>query len=251
MNSIKNENPTPSSQQNDSGKAEIPKKPKLRFLEKRKHPRFLLSGEQFKETRTRRIFSVYDLSFSGLSIKVEEQHWPIGTVISGILNLHPDSIEMPARVIGYYGDRAALKIESLSTYARTVLARGLSAPRLGKSLVQVKERVGVADQWFHGVCNTDVLLRLSPECALLRIEIFFSNFYFSWNGTHIATGHCQSFGRDKYLIQPLATEPVTMESLELILDATPDYQQVDFARSIVEASNLDQALKRAVLEKIR
>lgn len=230
----------------------------MRLIERRKHPRFLLSGEQFKEVRTRRIFAVYDLSLNGLSLKVDEQHWPVGSCVTGVLNLHPDSIDLSARLVAYYGERAALKFEVMSTYARSILARSLSAARLGKSLMQVREKLPVADHWFHGVCNTDLLIKLDTTGELSRVEIFFSNFYFAWSAqtfvsqnSNVVTGLCQSFGRDRLSEFGSSEEPVALESLDLILDQKPDLQKIDFARSIVEASLLDPRLKKAVIEKFK
>ena len=234
---------------------------KLRLIERRKHPRFFLSGEQFKEVKSRRIFAVYDLSFTGMSIRVDEEHWPVGSAVTGILNLHPDSIELSARLVAYHGDRAAVKFEIMSTYARSILARSLSAARLGKSLLQVKENLTIADHWFHGVCNTDLLLKVSPGGDLDKVEIFYSNSYFSWSSDHdesatskkgrIVTGVCQSFGMNRLTEFAGFTEPVSLEALDLIIDDKPDTQKIEFAKSIVESSLLEPKLKQAVLGKFK
>lgn len=243
---------------------------RLRLIERRKHPRFLLSGEQFKEAKSRRIFSVYDLSMTGFSMKVDTQHWPMGTAVQGVLNLHPESIDVSGRVVAYYGDRAAFKFEILSTYARTSLARSLSAARLGKSLLQVKEKLTVADFWFHGACNTDILIRVKPDglppaadgaapvpvpLDVERIDIFYANYYCGWIGEHgkIFTGICQSMGREKQGggMPSMSQEPVTLEALEVAHDAKPDAGKLEFALSILDASPLDPALKQTILDKFR
>ncbi len=232
---------------------------KLRLIERRKHPRFLLSGEQFKEAKSRRIFSVYDLSMTGFSIKIDEQYWDASEVVQGVLNLHPESIEVSGRLLGYYNDRAALRFEIMSTYARTSLARSLSAPRLGKSLQPVKEKLNIADHWYHGVCNTDVLVRLVPvEAApdigtdIDRVDVFFSNYYCGWNKElgKLSSGICQSVGSGEKLSELLASqEPVTLEGLELAYDSKLDGQKVDFARAILDAAQIEPVLKRTILEK--
>lgn len=235
------------------------KKPtkQLRLIERRKHPRFLLSGEQFKEAKSRRIFSVYDLSMTGFSVKVEDPYWKEGDVVQGVLNLHPESIEVSGRVISYYGDRAALRFEIMSTYARSSLARSLSAPRLGKSLQQVKEKLTIADFWYHGVCNTDILISLSPAeqgGTLERVDIFYSNFYCGWNAGlgAVSTGICRSVGQVARLGSLiLSQEPVTMDALDLAHDAKPDPQKLNFAKSILDAAPLDPHLKRTILEKFQ
>ena len=233
---------------------------RLRLIERRKHPRFLLSGEQFKEFKSRRIFSVYDLSMTGFSIKSEDQWWKEGDVITGVLNLHPESIEVSGRLLSYYGDRAALKFEIMSTYASTSLARSLSAPRLGKSLQPVKEKLTIADFWYHGVCNTDLLLRfrapadgkLPGPADLERVDVFYSNYYCGWNAEQqkVMTGICQSMGKDARGAALLTSEPVTVEALELAHDSKPDPQKLDFARAILDAAPvLEPGLKRTLLEK--
>ncbi len=223
------------------------KKDKLRLIEKRKHPRFLLTREQFRETKTSRIFPVYDLSQSGLSIKVEEKLWSIGTAITGILNLHPESIEMSPRLIEYYGDRAALKMEALTTYARSVLQKVLSPKRLGQSLQLVKEKLPIADYWFHGVCNTDVLLKLSSNGDLSKIEVFFANYYWSWN-TQMQTGICQSIGDFKREELFLADEPVKLESIHLCKDNRLDLEKVKWAQDILAFAAIDSRLKEVLLK---
>lgn len=224
---------------------------KLRLLERRKHPRFLLSREQFRETRSGKIFPVYDLSSNGLSIRIEEQLWQPGSIITGILNLHPDSIELSPRLVGYHGDRAALKLEVTSTYARSVLQRALSPKRLGGSLALVREKLPMADYWYHGVCNTDLLLRLNERGSIAKVEVFFSNFYWSWSETsgNFATGLCQSSGREQREDAFLAVEPVKLESVELLLDGTIDEEKTRWAKGIIESAPLEPRLKDILLKK--
>jgi len=229
---------------------------KLRLVERRKHPRFLLSREQFREVRTGRIFPVYDLSLSGLSIRIEEQYWPPGTVLQGVLNLHPDSLEITPRVLDYYEDRAALKLEALSTYARSVLIKALSPKRLGGSLQLVREKVPLADYWYHGVCNTDLLFRLNPRGEPTKAELFFSNFYWSWSEStdKFATGVCQSIGigeREEKLMNTTlgSDEPIQVEPLELAFDAREDLEKTRWAKGIIEAAQIDPRLKEFILKK--
>jgi len=228
----------------------------LSLIEKRKHPRFFLSGEQFKETKTRRIFSVYDLSLIGFSLKVEEEFWPVGSVMSGVLNLHPESIEVSGRLISYYGQRAAFKFELMSTYARSSLARSLSAQRLGKSLQFVKEKLSIADYWYHGACNTDILVRtnqLPKNPSVLKVDIFYSNYYCGWDSSQekLVTGICQSIGKEKFTAIDISQEPVTMESLQVTHDKKPDQQKVDFAKAILDAANIEPAIKRQIADKFK
>ncbi|MBI3555379.1 MAG: PilZ domain-containing protein [Deltaproteobacteria bacterium] len=224
---------------------------RFRLLERRRHPRFLLTREQFRENRSGRIFPVYDLSMSGLSIKIDTKYWQPGTIIQGILNLHPDSIELSPRLVGYYGDRAALKLEVASTYSRSVLSRALSPKRLGASLQLVREKLPLADYWFHGVCNTDLLLRLSPTGDIGKVEVFFSNFYWSWteHSNRFATGVCQSCGREQREDILLAEEPVKLEQIDLCLDSRVDSEKTLWAKGILEAAPLEPRLKELLLKK--
>ncbi len=224
---------------------------RFRLLERRRHPRFLLSREQFRENRSGRIFPVYDLSMSGLSIKIDSKYWEPGAIIPGILNLHPDSIELTPRLVGYYGDRAALKLEVASTYSRSVLARALSPRRLGASLQLVREKLPLADYWFHGVCNTDLLLRLSPTGDIGKVEVFFSNFYWSWteHSNRFATGVCQSCGKEQREDILLAEEPVKLEQIDLCLDSRVDSEKTLWAKGILEAAPLEPRLKELLLKK--
>lgn len=223
----------------------------LRLFEKRKHPRFLLSGEQFREMRTGKIYPVYDLSLNGLSIKVEEKNWKPGSVLRGILNLHPDSIEVTVRFVDYYGDRAALKLEMASTYARAVLQRALNPKRLGTSLRLVREKLPMADFWYHGACNTDLLLKLDEIGCLIRAEVFFSNFFCAWtNGVNSwHTGICQSLGREQREDLLLAEEPVMVESIHMAADSKIDAEKMLWAKGILENSPLDPNLKDFLLKK--
>lgn len=223
----------------------------LRLIERRKHPRFLLSREQFREIKTGRIFAVYDLSANGLSIKVEDHCWEPGNVIQGVLNLHPDSIEVYPRLIGYHGDRAALKFEALSTYSKSVLDRALSPRRLGSSLCLIREKLPIVDYWYHGVCNTDLLLRLNTRGDISKVELFFSNFYWNW-AEHInksATGVCQSVGREQREDLLLAEEPVMLEDIDINMDARVDREKTRWAKGIVEAAPLEPRLKDLLLKK--
>jgi hypothetical protein len=224
---------------------------RFRLLERRKHPRFLLSREQFRDTRTGKTYPVYDLSMNGLSISIEEKCWQPGSLIHGILNIHPESIELAPRLVSYYGDRAALKLEVVSTYARGVLERALSPRRLGSSLQLIREKLPLADYWFHGVCNTDLLLRLNQGGDIAKVEVFFSNYYWSWteHSGRFATGVCQSFGRERREDMLLGEEPVQIESIDLALDSREDREKTRWAKGIVEAAPLEPRLKDILLKK--
>ncbi len=223
----------------------------LRLIEKRKHPRFLLTHEQFKETKTGRIYTVFDLSLNGLAVKVEDRPWKEGAVIQGILNLNPESIEITPRLLGYYGDRAALKLEALSTYSRSVLAKALSPKRLGSSLKLIREKLPLADYWFHGVCNTDLLVRLGQAGEVNKVDLFFANFYFGWKQANTTTGICHSFGADKREPIFIADEPVKMESIEINHDHTIDQQKFDWAVQILESAIIDSKLKNKILQQLK
>ncbi len=238
----------------------------LRLIERRRHPRFLLSGEQFRDVKNRKIFSVYDLSQTGLSVKVDEILWQEGNVITGVLNLHPESIEVAARVLGYYGDRAALRFEGMSTYGRGVLSKCLSPNRLGKTLMPVRENLKVSDLWFHGACSTDVFLRLDDEGELLSIEVFFSNFFCGWyagkpkpaqtdtveitEDGFLTTGLIQSAGADRILSAGAELGPVSLEQLNLAMDPKVDPSKVDFAHALIMASTMDLKTKQNLLRRL-
>lgn len=228
-------------------------KREFRLFERRKHPRFLLSREQFRDVRSGKIFPVFDLSLSGLSVKVDGRIWEPGSLVQGVLNLHPESIEVTPRLVDYYGDRAALKLEALSTYSRTVLLKALSPRRLGGSLQLIREKLPLADYWFHGVCNTDLLIRLGERGSLQKVEVFFSNFYWSWTDSEssgrVLTGLCQSVGVEKREDVFLADEPVKLEPLDLRIDGRPDPEKTRWAKGILEAAPLEPRLKDVLLKK--
>lgn len=239
---------------NDSKKESVKdakKAAKLRLMERRRHPRFLLTREQFREVRTGRTFTVYDLSMSGLSIKVDEKYWEPGAIVPGILNLHPDSIEITPRLVAYYGDRAALKCEAVSTYSRSVLLRALSPKRLGLSLQLVRESLPLADYWYHGACNTDLLLRLNEKGDVGKVEVFFSNYYWSWteHSGKVSTGVCQSFGRERREDLLLVEEPVKLDQIDLLLDGRADAEKTQWAKGILEAAPIEPRLKQQLLKK--
>lgn len=225
----------------------------LRLIEKRKHPRFLLTHEQFRESKNGKVYTVYDLSVTGLAIKVDHKDWKVGSIIQGILNLHPDSIEISPRVLGYYGDRVALKIEALSTYSKSALERALSPRRLGASLQLIREKLPLADYWFHGVCNTDLLVRLDGNGKVQKADLFFANYYCGWNQTTPGptTGIIQSFGTESREPTFLADEPVKMESIEIDHDVDPDPTKLDWATRIVEASQIDKKIKGLLMDRIK
>lgn len=247
----------------------------LRLLERRKHPRFLLSGELFRELKSGKIFPVFDLSISGLSLKVDEKVWPLDSVIKGTLNLHSDSIEVSARVLGYYGDRAALRLEVSSIYARSVLQKALSPKRLGASLKLIRESLPFTDFWFHGACNTDLLVKTNGTGEPVKVEVFFSNFYCSWsdqcdgraednksklnhqhsdlesNGACFTTGVCQSMGMENREDLLLAEEPIKLESIHIARDQKIEPERLRWACDILEASKIDDGLKSFILKKFQ
>ncbi len=234
---------------------------KLIVHEKRRHPRFLLSGEQFREVRTGKIYSVYDLSLTGLSIKIDEadsvskELSKEGAIIKGVLNLHPDSVEVAARVLTHHGDRISLSIELASTYTRSVLMRALSAKRLGASLKLVPQKLPLADFWFHGACNTDLLLRMDAanNSEVQSFEIYFSNFYCSWKKAEdrFVTGRCQSIGREKRAEILTNDDPVLIEDIQIDPDTKLDAEKVRWAKEILQSSNIDIPLKDLLLKKFQ
>jgi hypothetical protein len=228
---------------------------KLKLIEKRKHPRFLLSNELFKETKTGKVFSVYDLSREGLAINIEEPLWKIGQHIQGTLNLHIESIEITAKLLSYYGDRAALKIEKLSTYAKSVLEKALSPKRLGSSLKLIKEALPEADYWFHGVCNTDLFLKFNESKEIEKLDLFFANYYFGYNKNlekKVMTGLCTSFGATKIESLFLADEPIKMENIDIEHDPEISANKIDWGLGILQAATqLDHKIRDPLLKTIK
>ncbi len=227
----------------------------LRLIERRRHPRFLLTNEQFREKKTGKIYPVYDLSTNGLAVKVEEKLWKEGSIVVGTLNLHPDSIEVSPRLITYYEDRAALKFEALTTYSKEVLIRALSPKRLGISLKLIKEKLPNVDYWYHGVCNTDLIIKNNSAGVIERVELFFSSFYLGYSLSpekdktlpKVTTGYCNSFGPQKRELTYLAETPVKIESIEIDHDSALDPVKFDFGKKIIESSALDTRMKNKLL----
>jgi hypothetical protein len=211
--------------------------------ERRRVPRLSVTHEQFRESRTGKVFSVGDLSTEGLGLRLIDgedlAHFPLASVIEGLLNLKREKHAVRFRVVrvgaGFVGGR----FEGLSAESQAALARFFDPKSLGAEL---RPMPGAPDgaMWYHGASGTDLLLWRNPDGSYQRFTLYVMSGFVQWEESRGATtglvaGPVESSEERGF---------VRLETVAITPDAQPDAGKLEVAKALILSSNLPQDLRR-------
>lgn len=231
------------------------------FPEKRQLPRFRLSNELIRLSRDGRIYSLCDLSQSGISFwlrdPAEVQHFSVGLFLEGTLNLKREKFPVKLRVRHLSRERVGGQFENLPAETQSGLEKFLDPRSLGAELKRAEleenenekegegEGIQEGTQWFHGPSGTDLVVKRTPDGDLLFLSLSFLGVWIQWDpGGGWMTGEVSDSGAfsEKGGI-------LRLESFDLILDEVRDSKKLTIAKTLLLSSNLPSDLKTWIMSQ--
>jgi hypothetical protein len=210
--------------------------------ERRFLPRLSLSSEQFRQSATGKIFSVTDLSISGMGLWLFDPEdlrlFSVGGLLEGSLNLKREKYPILARIQNLSADRIGCKFENLSQECSDAIALFLNPETLGANfkLIPFMERNTL---WYHGPSGTDLMITQTADGKNQRIILYVLGAFIQWDEKEgLTTG--RTAPADVYSeIRGIHR----LETLYLDPDLELDTEKLGIAKSVVLSSNLSAEIK--------
>lgn len=216
---------------------------------RRRLPRITLTSEQFRLTKTGKIFGVADLSAEGIALRLidpQDGHlFSVGALIEGTLNLRGDKYPARARVRHLARGIVGMQFEAPTPELKRALSSLLDPETLGRELRPLPASE-VAMVWYHGPSGTDLLFRRSVTGQYSQMSLYTLGRYIQWSDEQgIETGFTQ-------VAPPLSGESrqtpeiglVRFEVLTHVPDVHPDAEKLQIAKTLILSSKLPQDLKQ-------
>jgi hypothetical protein len=214
-----------------------------RSEERRKFPRLGLATEQFRHSRSGKVYSVADLSIKGMAFLLIEpndiQNFPVGTLFEGTLNLRRIKYSFLARVRNLEGDRIGCEFEKPAEEFSKALEEFLDPSSLGAELKPIPSS-DPGSLWFHGPSGTELVVRPAEKGEFKEIVLYVFDDYIRWDREiGIKTGSVR-VAPGKVEMQGV----LRWETLLLDEDSAIDEGKLKVAKKIILSSNLSVDLKQ-------
>ncbi len=230
----------------------MPKSPSLEVVsgkgkgngtERRRMPRLQLAAEQFRDSRNGKIYSVADLSRSGLAIRVLDESdlalFPVATVLNGSLNLRREKHPVRVRVTHVARGRVGCELLDVEAPVAKALAGYLEPSVLGQELrpLPSSESGGI---WYHGPSGTDLMLWRRSDGRFRRLALVVLGLCVHWDDeAGLWTGAVRETRDDGE-----TRGVIRFETLIVDRDERPDGGKLNVAKTVLLSSNLPDDLKR-------
>ena len=217
------------------------------ITERRRIERVVITGEQFKNEANDRVYSVVDVSFSGMALRLLDPSdlvdFTVGSHSSGMLKIKGKKVPVRFQVRHVRPDLVGVKFEEVSKELKETLAEALSPESLGSEL-----KLFPADQrdllWYHAPSGADLLIWLKsieakegPE--IRRFVLYTPMAYCEWSEElGVASGHWRDSQERSDVRGVLQWDTVV---------ATPDRQadreKIAIAKKLLLSSKLPQTIQ--------
>lgn len=228
----------------------MPKSPSLEVIsakgdrtERRRMPRLQLAAEQFRDSRNGKIYSVADLSRSGLALRVLDEGdlalFPVASVFSGSLNLRREKHPVRVRVCNVARGRVGCEFLEVEGPVAKALEAYLEPSVLGHELrpLPSSERGTI---WYHGPSGTDLILWRGSAGRFRRLALVVLGLWVHWDEeTGLCTGAVRETRDDGE-----TRGVIRFETLIVDRDERPDGGKLHVAKTVLLSSNLPEDLKR-------
>jgi len=213
-------------------------------VDRRRVPRLILSGEQFRIKTNGKIFSLSDLSETGFGIRLLDAAdgvlYTVGAQVKGELrsgeHRHPVEARVRHLAFGPDGGHIGLEFEKISPVLKSFLDKRLSPVRLGAALRPIPSP-GDYSLWFQGPTGTDLMVDLHENNRLKRFALFSAGKTIFFEDDVIRTGNYDSLPKSEEM-----RGVVCWDTYEVQFDAAPDPQKVRIAKEMVMSSKMPQEL---------
>lgn len=217
--------------------------------ERRRLPRLNLSAEQFRLATNGKVFSVVDLSVSGMALRILDRQdfllFPVAARIEGTLNLAGEKHPIAACVRHLGAETVGCEFEKISAETQTQLDRFLDPRRLGSELKPIPSSEG-GTLWYHGPSGTDLLLKRSADGQYHWMTLYVLGSFVQWvEGSGVSTGRVRASDEQSELRGVLR-----FETLWLDADAHADPGKLAVAKTLILSSNLAEDFKKWCTRKL-
>lgn len=206
-------------------------------------PRLGLSSEQFRHSRSGKVYSVVDLSLKGMAFLIldsqDAEGFPVGTPIEGTLNLKRVKHTFLARVRNLVGDRIGCEFENPSPEFSKALAEFLDPSWLGAEMRAIPSSE-MNSLWFHGPSGTDLLVRPVAGGKSFNFILYVFDGYIQWDSDlGLKTGKIRMASGKTEMQGVLRLETLLLEE-----DSVIDDDKLSIAKKVILSSNLSVDLKQ-------
>lgn len=205
-------------------------------------PRLSLSAEQFRLQTSGRVFSVIDLSLSGMALLIADSkdrvHFHVGASIEGHLNIRREKYTVAARIAYVQGDRVGCQFENLMRKGLDAIQSLLEPETLGADLKPVPA-LDSSLLWYHGPLGTDLLIQRSADGSYGGFSVYVLGNYVQWAQDEGVTTGLVSAASEPHVSWGIHR----LQTLELQPDEQADEKKLGIAKTLILSSKLPNALK--------
>ncbi len=211
-------------------------------LERRRVPRLNLGTEQFKLNATGRLFSVIDLSQTGLALwasdPVELVEFVVGMRLAGVLNLGQIKFPVEIHVRNHSKNRIGAEFVSPSHEIGLAIHQSFDPVALGKSLkpIPAMER---GELWYFGASGTHLSLRRLNDGQFDHLSLCFGDSLVQWDSEQgLQSGNLiqsESPGELRGIFR--------LDTLFFKRDSSMDKEKLERARQVLMHSHLPNEIK--------
>jgi hypothetical protein len=227
----------------------VPSSPNERmFEEKRRVPRVPMRVEQFRLKETGRVFSVLDLSHTGVGIRILDPMdlavLPLGRLVEGTLNLRGMKYSVTARVSHARRESVGLEFQELDNATLSGIRNYLDPAVLGRELRLIPG--GANELWYHGPSGMDYILTMKGHAFTGACLIALESFVRWTREDGVSTGIARP-GR----VECGGAGVVRIENMLLTRDETPDPSKIEIAKTLLLSSNQPERHRNALLTHLK
>ncbi len=236
---------------------EVISNPSQKGLERREVPRLSLTSEQFKLASSKKVYSVHDLSCSGMALHLIEENdrsqFPVGERVRGEININRQKYAVEATVRNHRDGLVGVEFQGLTQSVKKAIKTLLSPCSLGRSLKMIPaHQVGYF--WFHGPSGTDLVLYKGEAQSVQKFVLYVLGSFIQWeNSQGVQTGRLIYQSQDGASVIPVSNEIqgiVELESTILQTDPLPDPKKIKIALEVIGSSKIPEELKTLVTERL-
>ena len=211
-------------------------------LERRLLPRVTVGSEQFKLAANGELFSMIDLSETGLALWIPDpasfKYFVVGFTLSGWIKLRHQKFAVELKVQNRGQDRVGCEFHNPSAELTASLRQFVDPVFLGGGLKPIPAP-GRNTLWYFGPSGTQLGFRRHREGQFDQMSLYFLQSFVQWeSGLGMISG--------KVLASDFRSEiqgVFRLDTLFLEPDSSIDHEKLEIAKKIILSSHLPEELK--------
>jgi len=224
-------------------------KAKQEDAERRRVYRMSVGTEQFRLKENGKVFSVVDMSDSGMALRIldPDDHilLTVGRKLEGSLNLDGKKFDISAQVRHSGADIVGCRFSDLSKHNFSNIHEFVDPKRIGP-LLHAIPRADSGTIWYRGPSGTELVFIKTKSDNLIRFSLWMSAILVQWDeGNGLFTAYTRP--------SPQRSEKqgvFYLDTLVIKRDSEPDSAKLSIAKKLIMSSNLPQELKDFCQQRI-